>query len=238
MAIIALLLSLLAAALGKARAGARSVACLSNVRTVSLDFGLFADSSTGEDRGRSDACPPSQFYFEDFADKEYRVDEFWTAPSRNVERMNASQERMMCPAGPGELYRVPDRPCNDGAVEPFENVSLAFNRRLFAETILFKQLKVFNPDTKVFTRILDHPYVPIVFDADGELAQSLSRRPYFSAPPIAGHDDLYADGNWWFPSKRHLERMNIGFVDGHAAAVKDPLADHTWEWTYQPTPFP
>ena len=108
---------------------------------------------------------------------------------------------------------------------------------MYAETIVFDGRMVFNPKTKVSSRILAHPTVPLAFDGDGELAQGKNRRPYFSAPPVRGHEDLYSSGRWWFPSSRHLGKTNVIFVGGHAGSSADPAHESHWDWKYQPMPF-
>jgi len=236
-AIITLLLSISLSGFSRVRSSARAMRCLTNQRDAGLAFQFFADGTLSEDRGRSNRCPESEFFFEDYVEKLYRVDEFWDEPLEQAYAIEAFRSTMMCPAAPAELSRVPDRPCNDGAVLPFENVSYAFNRRLYAETIVFNGKLVFNPRTKVHSRILDHPNVPLLFDGDGEKATAQRRRPYFSAPPVPGHEDLYSDGSWWFPSDRHLGGTNVVFVGGHAAASASPATELFWDWKYQPTPL-
>lgn len=237
-AIASVLLALATTGLLRMRRGAQSMKCLANQRDMALAFQVFADGTFGEDRGRSNRCANTEFYIEDFVEKLYKVDEFWESAQRVPQPLTAGDRVVVCPAAPQSLTRHPDRPCNDGAVLPFENVSYAFNRRLYAETMLFEGRKVFNPRTKVNTRILDHPTVPLVFDGDGDAAQRLRRRPYFSAPPVAGLDDLYADGSWWFPSGRHAGRTNVIFVGGHALSSESPAAEADWNWRYQPNPMP
>ncbi len=236
-AIIALLLSISLSGFSRVRASARSVRCLTNQRDAGLAFQYFADGTFSEDRGRSNRCPDNEFFFEDFVEKLYGVDEFWDEPIEEAFPIDPSRSTMMCPAAPDELNRVPDRPCNDGAVLPFENVSYVFNRRLYAETIVFEGRLVFNPRTKVTSRVLDHPNVPLVFDGDGERATAMRRRPYFSAPPLPDQQDMYSDGSWWFPSNRHRERTNVVFVGGHAASSATPADELFWDWKYQPTPL-
>ncbi len=238
MAIIALLLTLLATGLVRVRHGAKSIKCMANLRVAAIDFQIFSDAAFAEDRGRSNRCPDGVFYFEDFVEKQYKVDEFWEQPERKAHTMQPSVSQMICPAAEQKLIRYPDRPCNDGALQPFENVSYAFNRRLYAETIIFDGRMVFNPKTKVSSRILQYPTVPLAFDGDGEQAQRRNRRPYFSAPPVRGHEDLYSGGVWWFPSSRHLGKTNVIFVGGHAQTSTDPAHETAWAWKYQPTPLP
>jgi len=189
------------------------------------------------DRGRSNAVSGGQFYFEDFVETQYRVDEFWSGSSNPGQRINSATEPIICPAGQQYLARYPHQPCNDGAVKPFDNISYAFNSRLFSETIVFNGKQRFNPDTKVSSRILECPNIPIAFDGDGEEAGKMRRKPYFSAPPVNGHDDLYSDGTWWFPSYRHGGETNVAFTGGHVLGSKNPTRERDWNWAYQPMPL-
>ena len=184
-AIVTALLALMTTGLVRVRHGAKSIKCLAQLRAVAVDFQVFSDGKFGEDRGRSNRCPDGVFYFEDFVEKQYKIDEFWEQADRKAHAIQPSTSRMICPTAQQKLVRYPDRPCNDGALLPFENVSYAFNRRLYAETIVFDGRMVFNPKTKVSSRILAHPTVPLAFDGDGVEAQRKNRRPYFSAPPFA-----------------------------------------------------
>lgn len=232
MAIIALLISLFSGVAVKLRHSSRSLHCRIHLRAVALDFQLFADVQSAESRGHSEMLSGERFYLRDFVDREYRIDEFWEG-SDAPQTMSDSSETLMCPAGAAQLVRYPDQPCDKGAVKPFADVSVAFNRRLYAETIYFEGRPRFNPDTLVTSRILEHPHVPLAFDVDGAEAERRNRVPYFSAPPVPNHEDLYAGGTWWFPSDRHSGKTNVVFVGGHVLSSDHPQSENGWDWKYQ-----
>ncbi len=232
-----MVMALIAGAASKLRQGARGVACRSNLRGVALDFITFAEDLK-QDRGeRSNDLPgDSRFYLLSFADKSYRVGDFYESKVRRA-RLEPSMEAIMCPSGPDSLTRLGDMPCDDGGIGPGENVSLAFNARLYRQTILI------NGDRRVAEAVLDsrllgHSDVPLLFDVDGAAAVKRSVKPFFSAPPIEGWDDFYwRDKRFWFPAMRHGGKMNVVFVGGHVLSSADPLHEEGWDWTYQVTAF-
>lgn len=232
-AIAALLMSLILGVATKIRAGARGVACRSQLRAVALDFIDFAEDRK-QDRGKSNAMPRNQFHLHDFVNKAYRVEYFWPTGDRNRQQLDSSSEPLMCPAGPGELSREGgrSRPCNDGAIGPKENVSVAFNRRLFYETRFFEGKRV-AVEAKLNSDVLGHSEVPLAFDVDGSKAVRNAVTPYFSAPAVPGHDDVYDTGRFWFPQLRHGGKMNVVFIGGHALSTAQPLDEPGWDWKYQ-----
>lgn len=235
--IIALLLTLVAGAANRLRQGSRGLTCRSNLRVVGFDFITFADENAAGYRGkRSEKLGRYHFYFSDFVDSAYRVNDFWPIGKERSQVLDPSKEPLMCPSGADQLVRIPDRPCNDGAITPTANVSHAFNRRLFEQTIEFRGR--FGLEEAVLdARVLEHPEVPLVFDCDGETADRRAVRPYFSAPAIEGYEDAYSSGRYWFPAMRHLDKLNVMFIGGHALSSSDPLHETGWDWKYQIKPF-
>lgn len=235
--IITLLLTLVAGAANRLRQGSRGLACRSNLRAVGFDFITFADDNAAGYRGeRSEKLGRFQFYFSDFVDSAYRVNDFWPIGNERSQALDPNSEPLICPSGAEKLARIPDRPCNDGAITPPGNVSCAFNRRLFEQTIEFHG-RLGLEEAVLDARVLEHPEVPLVFDGDGETAEKRALRPYFSAPAIEGYEDSYASGRYWFPATRHLSKLNVMFVGGHALSSADPLHETGWDWKYQITPF-
>lgn len=225
-AIIALLVAMLATVLSASRRAALKLKCISQMQAVAFDFRLFADDLMAGSRGDSDQFGPGRFSIDDFQDKTYAVDEFWSIAQAPRVRMEPSEEVMICPAGPKLLYRRPHRTTFELAVWPPSNVSLAFNRRLWRDGI--------TPGiTTVTSRILSHPNVPLLIDVDGEAADAAGRLPYYIAPPVE-RDDEYRDGEFWFPSFRHGRRLNVAFVGGHVASSAKPLEEPGWRWDYIP----
>lgn len=237
MAIIALLAAVLLPAMSAGREMARNLKCKTKLRTVATDFTLFADDSA---MGRKDVGNPlggNRFFIEDFQESVYHIDEYWDAPTANRMKMNASEQPLVCPSGPSELYRRANRPCSSGAIGPKKNVSVAFNKRLETRTFYF-QGNPYPAKAVLSPKILHNPNVPLLLDIDGNAADANGKLPYYAAPPILDDKeiDIYESGNFWFPTRRHRGRMNVGFVGGHVLSSSDPTSEPWWRWNYQPTP--
>lgn len=231
-AIVALLVAIIGAALAKVRAAGRNVLCMNNLRVVASEFFQFADDYAHAGRGDSDRYDTKSFYIEDFQDKVYRVDEFWEGGSAGQVSYRPQDQPMICPAGPAQLYKQRGFPCNQGAVGPTANVSIGFNMRL-ERVSQVEQNWARLVWTRLTSKILDHPNVPLVFDVDGARADSIGVTPYCSAPP-AGDTGMYGSGMFWFPSLRHGGRMNAAFVGGHVLRSDRPDKAPQWKWEYQP----
>ncbi len=237
MATISLLLALLLPALARLRQGAKSVKCMANLRVVAFDFQLFANDSFDEDRGDSGDLTAGLFRFEDFVEKQYRIDEFWDTTPGQAQWLNAATAHMLCPSITEPLRRVPDRPCSSGAILPRANVGYSFNARLFQQTKIALGRPTPDLNTLVRSSILQHPNVPIAFDVDGEQAHYAGKAPYFTAPPIQDYEDIYAKGTLWFPAYRHLGKMNVILVGGYVRSTAKALGERGWDWKYQPEPI-
>jgi prepilin-type N-terminal cleavage/methylation domain-containing protein/prepilin-type processing-associated H-X9-DG protein len=231
-AIVALLIAVLLPAAYSAREGARSLKCVNNLRSVSFEFRLFADDLASASRGDSDRLGGYRFSVEDFQESLYRVDEFWDLPGKATGTYDPRTELMMCPSGPRFLQRHSMLPCMHQAVYPTANVSAAINMRLNWAVVSFKGQKAL-AKTRCGSDVIDNPYVPLVFDVDGDAAEARGVLPYFSAPP-AQSDDPYATGRYWFPSRRHGGRTNVAFIGGHVLTTNDPAAERGWNWEFQP----
>ena len=235
LSIIALLMSILLPALGGGRHAANDLKCKANLRNIVLQFLDFADESGAGHRGNSDQLGPDRFRIEDFQDSIYGIAEFWTDTS--VERMplTASQQPMMCPAGPWQLERRAGMPCSSGAIGPQPNVSMGFNKRLETRT-RYIEGQAYRAPAYLSSKLLQYPDVPLLFDVNGEQAARQGRIPYYSAPPILDDStvDIYESGLWWFPAFRHRGRLNVGFVGGHVLSSSHPTTEPWWRWSYQP----
>ena len=222
-AIIAVLIGILLTALSASRKAGLKLRCISQMHEVSFKFRMFSDPFTVRTRGESDLLGPSVFYLDDFQDSLYRIDEFWDIPPVIYSQYRADEEVMMCPAGPDELYRRPQRTAFEQAVLPTANVSLAFNRRLWRDGL--------NPGINtVSQRLLDTPDIPLIMDVDGAAASAAGRLPYYIAPPVPNISDDYSMGEFWFPSLRHNGKIVVAFVGGHVLSTDKPLEQSTWRW--------
>lgn len=225
-AIIAILLGLLMSALSASRRAGLNLRCISQMQGVAFEFRLFADDFTARSRGESEQLGPDRFYIDDFQDSMYRIDEFWDAGPYALVPYTG-REPMMCPAGPQKLSRRPGLTAFQGALWPPEHVSMAFNRRLWRDGI--------NPGiTQLSSRVLSHPNTPLLIDVDGFAAAAAGHAPMYTAPPVPGVEDMYSGGEFWFPSFRHGNRLNVAFIGGHVESSARPLAESSWRWDYVP----
>lgn len=230
--IIALLASLILVALSKARATARSVVCMNNLKTIAFEFTQFADDRLHMPRGESERYGPNRFRLEDFQERQYGIDEFWQGGHGARETYKPGETPMMCPSGSGRLERRRDLACSEYAVTPTSHVSVGFNMRL--EQVSRNVSGWWRLQrTRLGTDILEHPYVPLAFDVDGAMADDQGVLPYYSAP-AANDEGLYGTGRFWFPALRHNGRINAAFVGGHVLSSPDPEYASGWQWWYQP----
>jgi prepilin-type processing-associated H-X9-DG protein len=117
---------------------------------------------------------------------------------------------------------------------PLGHVSLAMNARLYRGVTTNEagvQVLADKENTTITSRVIDRPYVPLIFDVDASQAASQGVTPFYSAPPVAD-DDPYASGKYWNPSDRHRGRTNVAFVGGHVLASQNP-GKESWDWKYQ-----
>lgn len=234
MGIIAVLMSILVPALSSARRTVQALQCASNMRTVTTQFGLFVDGNSVGGRGDSEALGGRRFFINDFQESLYRIDEFWDAGAATTQPLVAGDEPMLCPAGASRLEKRKGFPCGSQAVGPPGDVSLAVNMRLYRSVIDFKGQRILAPSagTHVRSNVLDHPYVPLILDVDGEEAAARGLEPFYIAPPLLESQDPYADGRFWMPSRRHGGKTNVAFVGGHVLSSAQPDRER-WDWQYQ-----
>ena len=236
LAITSVLMAMLATALVKVRGATRNFLCQNKLKTVAFEFQTYPDDTlrtereSPYDQGRS-----SDFTIEDFQERVYGIDEYWPNALRNLPEAayQAPKQPLMCPAGPTELRRQAGLPCRDYAVGPPQNVSTAFNRRLYQVSVQQAGRWVLR-EVKLSPRVLERPWVPLVFDVDGRAAVARRALPYFSAP-AAGDPGRYAGDRMWFPALRHGGELNAAFVGGHVLSSRRPERESGWDWKYQPS---
>ena len=232
-AIIGILISILLPVLASARSRMRALKCMSNLRTVGVEFQLFAQGHTAQGQGDSERLGPNRFYINDFQDYVYKIDEFWTSPLE-ASAARAGEETMMCPAGPSRVTKVSGFPCGSASILPTEDVTFAANMRLYRAAIEFMGHDVLAPaaSTHVRSDILQRPYVPLLVEIDGAAAAERNIEPFYMAPRLDGEDDPYSDGDYWIPATRHNGRMNVVFVGGYVLSSEAPEKEG-WDWAYQ-----
>jgi prepilin-type N-terminal cleavage/methylation domain-containing protein len=230
--LIAVLISIVGACLVKARNAGRAVMCMNNLKTVGHEFFLFADDRNHSYRGDSDRLNQKLFRVEDFQEKLYRVHEFWDAGSAVEAPVDGSKQPLACPAADAALTKRKSLPCSSNAIAPLEAVSVGFNMRLDQVSTTVNGWSVLKR-TRLTTRILEHPDVPLAFGVDGAGAVQKGVLPYYSAPP-AGDTGLYGSGRFWFPSFRHDGKLNVAYIGGYVQRTIDPDRTARAGWNYQP----
>lgn len=240
MALLALFTSILLPSLQRMRANVQALVCASNMKSVAVEFSLFAESAVST-RGNSDALGPKRFWINDFQERLYRIDEFWDEPNSDTTILQGRGELMLCPATKGPLIRRRGLPCSSAALGPANNVSMAMNMRLYRAEIEFQGDMHLAPanSTQVLSRVVHHPYVPLLLDVNGEQSLTNGVEPFYTAPPLDGlasQDDgrPYSSGQYWMPSSRHDGRTNVAFVGGHVLSSTNPATER-WDWAYQAT---
>ncbi|MBP7935267.1 MAG: type II secretion system protein [Phycisphaerae bacterium] len=229
--IIAALIAILSVSVSKVRNAGRTVMCMNNLKTVSQEFFRFADDSTRTYRGDSERTG-RLFRIEDFQEKLYRVHEFWDGGDSKEIAIDQSTLPLACPAASGILTKRRSLPCSESAVVPLENISTAFNMRLDRVSTVVRGWPLLQR-TRLTTRILEHPDVPLAFGADGAEAARNGVIPYYSTPS-AGDTGLYGTGKFWFPSLRHEGKLNVAFIGGYVLRTADPGSSPKSNWKYQP----
>lgn len=234
-AIVAILMSLLIPALRSVRGQARKLHCASNLRSVSLDFQLFADDTSQLGQGDSEVLGPNRFRINDFQDQMYRLDEFWDLDDEQAGELNSGDEVAMCPAGAKRLEKRKGFPCGSEAIKPLDGVSVAFNMRLYRGIVNIAGRTLLAPvaATSVRRDVLNHPYVPLVMDVDGKAVVDAGLDPFYIAPAVADSaaDDPFADSRFWKPGRRHAGYTNVAFVGGHVLSSKNPEGE-VWNWSF------
>ncbi len=195
------------------------------------------DGNSAEGQGDSEKLGRNRFYVNDFQDSMYKLDEFWDLGAATSGPIRADKSVMLCPDGPSDLIKRKGFPCGNEAVGPSQDVTLAMNMRLHRGVVQFGGASLLAPAavSKLRANILNHPYIPLVMDVDGQEAANRGLDPFYMAPPIQGTDDPYADGRYWMPSFKHGGKVNVAFVGGHVMSSRAPEKEG-WNWGYQVTP--
>ena len=232
--VIALLLAILMPALGAARRAAKTVVCASNMKSVTTEFGFFADGTSALGQGDSESLRGNRFRINDFQDSLYNLDEFWELGDADVGRLSVDSSLALCPAGANSLTKRKGLPCGREAIHPAEDVTMALNMRLYRAVFEIKGKKLLaSPSLTVISpRTLSRPYAPLVMDVDGRRAAAQGVEPFYIAPPLPGVDDPYAEGRYWSLSERHGGKTVVGFIGGHVLTSENPEQEH-WDWSHQ-----
>lgn len=226
-------MALLAPALRSVRDQARTLHCASNLRNIAIEFQLFAGGQSAGGQGDSERLGSTRFRINDFLDRTYRLDEFWDLDRCDTDELSSARELALCPAGAPRLLKRRGFPCGQQSLSPIEDVSLAFNMRLYRGLIRLGGTTLLAPvsTTHVRSDILNHPYVPLVMDVNGTDAADAGSAPFYIAPGRPEVDDPYAEDRFWFPSDRHAGATNVAFIGGHVLTSRHPQRE-AWNWKY------
>ena len=235
LSIISLLMLFLLPTLSSARSQMKSLVCKANLKTIALKFNMFVEGVDDGASFRSQSHNGSNLRMDNFQNLMYGTEMYWDEVDRDTVTLRAGKTLMVCPAGPRELTTKSRGTFSRGAVWPLENVSLAMNARLHqavTKSATGRLVLASEGETILEPAILNHPYVPIVFDVDGEEARTRGIVPFYSAPP--GNDPFgpYSNGNKWIPSNRHGGATNVAFIGGHVLPSRVPSRE-IWDWEYQ-----
>ena len=232
-AIITILLALLFPAIRGTIATARGFRCQSSLRTIALDFNVFADDELHGFRGNGNQ---KFFTMEAFQDSQYSINDFWdttqfgTTTTRTIPDTNG-RDPMRCAEVRGPLTLSRFVPCSQGGVTPAQNVSYGANARLqWSESLVAQGT---NGVIRLNARVLQNNSVPLLMDVDGaKAAPGVS--PTFVAPSLPG-ELLFANNRNWYPARRHNGTMNVVFMDSHVESTKAPLDESGWAWDFDPS---
>lgn len=233
--IIAVLISLLAPVLSRTIGLARSHKCQMSLRAVAFDFTVYADDELHGHRGADERTYNGRFFrMQTFIDSQYGAAEFWRYGDAHRVTLpdDAGNDPLRCPEVPGEMRLARGTRCVDGAIETPQNISFGFNMRLHRAEVTLPNGMVGSQQVLLTSEVLTNPNVPLAWDVDGQEAFDRRQRPVLSAPTLES-EAVYANDRYWYPSLRHGGSMNVAFLGGHVVNVADPLAQPTWDWSYQ-----
>ena len=234
--IIALLGVMMAPALSSTMGAARGFRCQMSLRQVAFEFSVFADDQIGADRGDDAPLGNQRFRLMTFQESLYGLDEYWTGGGSEqvVLTEDNPDPPMRCSEIHGDLLLQRGLSVEHfGAIRPPENVSYGFNIRLHRPEVGEYGVPTAEP-TRLSSAVLMNGMVPLVWDVDGhEAFTGKGTLPQFTGPSLDSQG-VYSNEMVWFPSSRHNGQVNVAFIGGHVDSSKDPLAEPTWQWGYQP----
>lgn len=235
-ALLGVLLTLLAPALSSTLGAARGFRCQMSLRQIAFDFSLFADEQLQADRGDDANLSGRRFRLITFQESLYGLDEYWTpgAGETAVLREKAPDPPMRCTEVHGDLTLRRGLSAEEwGAIAPPQSVSFGFNIRLHRPEVGSYPIPVDEP-VRLSNDIMQHGMTPLVWDVDGNEAFNVKNWiPQFTGPSVEERG-FYANETVWFPGVRHNGTMNVAFIGGQVLNTRNPLAETTWRWDYQP----
>lgn len=240
-AIIAVLVSLLMTGLRGVRHQADSLVCKSNLKQIAFDFNN-ALRDPSELRRPGPKYDPSSFSMSSFIDKVYLAGAYFegrdAGRSDEAKEHGRGEQLFFCPAGGSSLEVHETTQVLNGP--PFETVRLAqqvsyaFNARL---RVIYRPKPGDSGFIKRYVRLNENmlhwpmaPKTALVLDVDSRAATKAGVSPHEVAPPIEPGGEYMAlppqlaEGNRWFPGRRHDGRTNVALLDGSVLCERDMLA--------------
>ena len=226
MGLISVMLSLLLPVVGKARAAARSTACLSNVRQIGLAWQLYV----AENRGTL-VCKPLH--------KAVTPDVAWSANWMGVaEHYGVRGDSLFCPAASEPSLKK----------RGYGSTTLAWNGELDSngspvrlnDTTFRVGSYGFNlylawdpPEQTKLTAFRDLPHTPVFLDSawyEVQPQEQAEEAPVDPPPDLNGNVTAGSEPHWFFLLARHGRGINVCFADGSASWV--PLEDtYRMKWS-------
>ncbi len=237
--IIAVLLSFMLPAIVGALGMSRGFRCQMSLRSVAMDFAVYADEELHGWRGR-DSGMRNRFRLETFIDSQYGTAEFWrwgqTHGPADWPRLSDENglDPMRCAAVEGDLVLRPETFCVSGAIQTPRTISYSFNARLHRSGFTGPPGRFGLWPVYLTSDILAEGAVPLAWDVNGEASAKRDVTAITSAPPVNDdRRDPYSTGAYWWPSERHAGNMNVVFIDGHVESTRTPLDHPGWRWDYE-----
>jgi prepilin-type processing-associated H-X9-DG protein len=215
MGLISVMLSLLLPVVGKARAAARSTACLSNVRQIGLAWQLYV----AENKGSLVARP---------LHKRVSPDVAWAANWMGVAELSQVRgESLLCPAA----SEPSPRKRGYGSATQAWNGELDSNGspvRLNDSTFRvgsygFNLYMAWDPDQTKLTAFRDLGHTPVFFDCawyEVLPQEQTEEAPVDPPPDLNGNVTPGSEPHWFFLLARHGRGINVCFADGSARWVR------------------
>jgi prepilin-type N-terminal cleavage/methylation domain-containing protein/prepilin-type processing-associated H-X9-DG protein len=204
-AIIAILAGLLLPALARAKAKARQIQCLSEMKQWGLALIMYADDSEGK-IPHEGWDTSGEVQLETWAQVSVAKFAWYNALSNDIRRPAASTysppSKQKGFYMPNSLFRCPSAALPKAAADP------AFQFALFSRAMNSQLITWPNVPTILFSRIKHHDRTVLFLDnrLDGEPTMAGQLDTFLGQP------SAYANR---FPGRRHLRGGNLVFADGH-----------------------
>jgi prepilin-type processing-associated H-X9-DG protein len=210
--LISVIMSLLLPVIGKARAAARSTACLSNVRQLGMAWQLY----TAENKGRL-----IEYIWNTPKTPDVAWGGYWLGMA---DQYQVRGDVLLCPSASDPSKQKPGYGSN-GLAWNGEMGSNGSPIRLNANSVRLgsygfnRYLTTEDPQVTKITSIKGLTEVPVFFDCAWVDAQPIEQDPSFPVDPppdLNGNVTASSPEHWRFLLARHGRGINVFFADGSA----------------------